>query len=131
LRKLVVTLALIAASFALVTLTAEAAKTSEKVNRAASGNAADRGKRPPCEKRVDGVLRSIGTIGGNAGRRNVSCGKAKRVMKRYILRKKLPGDWECTNLRSFGKCADAGLPYSYGGNLNQQPFFNYEPGQRA
>ncbi len=88
-------------------------------------------ERAPCEKRVDGVLRTIGVAGGAASRRNVSCRKAKRIVKRYILHKELPGDWKCTNLHSFGKCADEGLPYSIGENLNRQPFFNYAPGQRA
>jgi hypothetical protein len=99
-RKFVVTLALIAASFALVTLTAEATMTSDRDGREASGNAVDRGKRAACQKRVDGVLRTIGP-------RNMSCRAAGRIMKRYILHKKLPGQWYCSHLGpAFGKCVD-------------------------
>lgn len=127
--KLSVTFALIAASFALVTLTAEAAKTSERDGREASGIAADRGKSAACTKRVDGVLRTIGS------KRNISCRAAGRITKRYILRKKLPGQWYCSNLGpSFGKCVDeAELSSEECAGREQRcvSSFNYAPGQRA
>jgi hypothetical protein len=134
LRKLIVPLGLIAASFALVASTAEAAKTSERDGREASGNAAERGKRPACKKRVDGVLRTIG-FSGRTGRLNISCRAAGRIMKRYILHKKLPGQWYCSHLgTSFGKCVDEKELYSEECADREQrcvSSFNYTPGQRA
>jgi hypothetical protein len=118
LRKLVTCLALSATSFALVASTAEAAKTSEREGL---------GKRPPCEKRVDGVLREIGVSA--QGLNNVSCRKATRIMKRYILRKKLPGDWECRSIPQLGKCFL--FDYNSQGIREIEASFNFTPGQRA
>lgn len=50
-------------------------------NRATRAGSAS-SERAPCEKRVDGVLPTIGAVNGAASRRNVSCRKAKRIMKR-------------------------------------------------
>ncbi len=94
----------------------------------------DRERRPPCQKRVDGVLRTIG-FSGRTGRLNISCRKAARIMKRYILRKELPGQWYCSNLKgAFGKCVDeAELDSEECSGREQRcvSSFNYEPGQRA
>jgi hypothetical protein len=103
------------------TAPAEAAMTSERDRRAYGGA----GKRPPCEKRVDGVLREIGI--GAHGLDNVSCRKAKRVMKRYILRKDLPRGWECRSIPQLGKC----FYYDPPTNPELSANFNFSPAQRA
>ena len=73
-----------------------------------------------CEKRVDGKLREIDF------RKKVTCRKAKRIMKRYILHRKLPGLWECRSIPQFGKCL-----YFELGALKPKKSFNFVPGQRA
>ena len=77
-----------------------------------------------CERRVDGVMREI------YFRENVSCRKAKRIMRRYILRRELPGYWECSNLASHGKCNNGEDPRVVGG-FKRGSFLAYQPGQRA
>jgi hypothetical protein len=81
---------------------------------------ADSERARPCEKRVDGVLRDIYT------RHNISCRKAKRVMKRYILRKRLPDKWRCSDISAIGKCFDESTKY------DPHPVgFAFSPGTRA
>jgi hypothetical protein len=91
-------------------------------------------ERAPCEKRVDGVLRTIG-FSGRTGRLNISCRKAKRIMTRYILRKNLPGEWYCSHVgAAFGKCVDEKELFSEecaGREQRCVSSFNYAPGQRA
>jgi hypothetical protein len=88
-----------------------------------------RSERAACQKRIDGVLRTIGA------RRNLSCRKATQITKRYILRKELPGEWYCSHLgASFGKCVDKEELYSeecVDRELRCVSSFNYAPGQRA
>ena len=81
---------------------------------------------PPCEKRVDGVLRDI------YSRENISCRKAKRVMKRYILRKNLPDKWRCSDIVSIGKCSDESTKY-HNGEFDPSRYvtFAFAPGKRA
>jgi len=123
-RQLVLAIAL-AGSFALIGSIADAASTGE-----ANSAVADSERAKPCEKRVDGVLRTIGLF-GRKGRQNVSCRKAKKVMKRYILHKALPGNWECRSIPSLGKCSDDSPPWNIGEDLRNQPRFNFAPAQRA
>ncbi len=92
-----------------------------------TGSALDR--RAPCQKRIDGVQRTIGS------RRNLSCRKATQITRRYILHKELPGQWYCSHLgASFGKCVDKKELYSeecVDRELRCVSSFNYAPGQRA
>jgi hypothetical protein len=72
---------------------------------------------------------------GRTGRLNISCRKAKRIMTRYILHKKLPGQWYCDNLgAAFGKCVDEKELYSEecaGREQRCVSSFSYSPGSRA
>jgi hypothetical protein len=105
-RRFTLTLGLIAASFALVASTAEAAKTSEKEEVAARAAPAglDRSERAPCQKRVEGELWLVPPYNNL---QNVSCRKARKVMRRFLKGKDL-GPWECNGAPGGGltKCGD-------------------------
>ena len=117
-RRLFLAVAL-AGSFALIGSGADAASTGE-----ANSAVAESERAQPCKKVVDRVERDIYFL------HRISCRKAKRVMTRYILRKRLPHVWRCSDIGSIGKCINEDVKY-YSDDGRRYPAFAFAPGSRA